>query len=203
MNQEAKDERIRTVNSVVKTRLCEEGYRHLGDLTDASGEEIAGWEERKIHGIDSKNAERAYNALKETVLSWNSIRRVENGQIEQAFEEARNRRVVWEWKICGKLKSNPQNWPDDTNAVGCYVEENRQLRPRQKMLIPVSIDPLHPVGRSKWDKVERSFAERRSERKSQKRELPALEYSDYSHKYRAHKRMALPGATEIGSAPMM
>ncbi|KAL3690131.1 hypothetical protein R1sor_016440 [Riccia sorocarpa] len=119
--------------------------RHLGDLMDATGEDIVAWEQRRIKGIDSKNAEKAYNSLKEKVTSWNAIRRTENGQVEQAFEETHNRRVVWEWKVRGKLKSSPQLWPEHSNVVRCYVEEKQRLRPHQEMLTPTSTSPLHPV----------------------------------------------------------
>ncbi|KAL3702320.1 hypothetical protein R1sor_020342 [Riccia sorocarpa] len=104
----------------------------------------------RIQGVENKNAEKAYNSLKETITSWNAISRAENEKVEQAFEERPSTSVVWEWKICGKLKRAPQALPDDNNDLRCYVKcrQTDGASPHYRKLTPS--DGVNVAKPAKW-----------------------------------------------------
>ncbi|KAL3684036.1 hypothetical protein R1sor_002058 [Riccia sorocarpa] len=145
-SQEAKDGKVRRIDTAAKRTLCEVGYRSLEDLTEADGKRLATWESRRIQGDERRTVRAAFMKLIANIRGPQETTLDGEIEVERFFTTEDAVDGIWRWKTQGKRKykeQSPSNRTDDSAEVQNRGEHDHKS----------CIDRRTKQGASGWQKL--------------------------------------------------
>ncbi|KAL3685407.1 hypothetical protein R1sor_003429 [Riccia sorocarpa] len=140
----ANDGKIRKLVTQAQQRLWEEGYRQLGDLVKEGATELAGWESKKIQGVQQVSMKKAYTAIVGRIQRFQQENITEEN-VEGFFVDKQREGLCWTWTVSSSKKHKNCTPPTESTPFTCYKIVDGWLNKGEQLEEPTTGAEHEPI----------------------------------------------------------